>query len=377
MKVGFDATTLTMRRTGIGRYTLELLRALRRYETDVDLVLMAHRPLDPDLSRNGLASIRRLRGPGLPVKLAWMQTMLPVELAAARLDLCHFTNYHAPLASPLPMIVNLHDMSLILAPGRHPSRRVLTMRPFLRTVAHRAAAIVCLTESAREDAVDTLGLDPSRVHVIAAGPAAGFTAVSDEALLDDAARRYGLRRGFLLCVGTIEPRKNLVRLVEAYARLRAGGFAEPLVLAGALGWKYGDLFLRIESLGLRDAVRMPGFVPDEDLPLLLGLCGAFVYPSLYEGFGLPIIEALACGAPTVTSDRGAMAEVAGDAAVLIDPMDTGSMADALRVVLTDPSTRQRLREAGPRRAAGFSWQRAASQTTQLYRSVLAHVEARR
>ncbi|MGI8533793.1 MAG: glycosyltransferase family 4 protein, partial [Candidatus Limnocylindrales bacterium] len=315
MRVGFDATTLTMQRTGIGRYTLELLRALARHEPDLELVLMAHRSLDADLSTNGVGALRRLRGPGLPVKLAWMQTLLPVQLAAARLDVCHFTNYHAPLASPLPMVVNLHDMSLILTPRRHPSRRVLTMRPFLRAVARRAAAVVCLTESARRDAIETLDLEATRVHAIPAAPAARFQPITDPAELNETAARYGLGPGFLLFVGTIEPRKNLVRLVESYAHLRADGFDRPLVLCGGLGWQYAELLERIDALGLQGSVRLLGFVPDDHLPRLLSLAGAFVYPSLYEGFGLPIIEALACGTPTVTSDRGAMAEVAGDAAL--------------------------------------------------------------
>lgn len=369
MRVGFDATTLTMQRTGIGRYTLELLHALVRHEADLELVLMAHRSLDADLSNNGVATLRRLRGPGLPVKLAWMQTLLPVRLAAARLDVCHFTNYHAPLASPLPMIVNLHDMSLILEPRRHPLRRVLTMRPFLRAVARRAAAVVCLTESARADAIETLDIEPARVHAIPAAPSACFVPITDPGVLHETAERYGLAPGFLLFVGTIEPRKNLVRLVEAYSRLRSDGFDRPLVLAGTLGWRYADLLERIDALGLEDAVRLLGFVPDDDLPLLLSLAGAFVYPSLYEGFGLPIIEALACGTPTVTSDRGAMAEVAGDAALLVDPTDVGALTIALSQALNDNATRTRLRAQGPLRAAEFSWERAAHQTAALYRAV--------
>ena len=370
MKVGFDATTLTMERSGIGRYTLELLRALMEHEPALDLRLMAHRPLDGDLRANGIGHLPRLRGPGLPIKLAWMQTLLPVELAASGFDVCHFTNYHAPLATPVPMIVNLHDMSLLLTPERHPSRRVMTMRPLLRGVAHRAAAVICLSESARADAIRVLDLDPAKVRVVPAAPASAFRPVGDGSTLAAAARRFGLEPGFLLFVGTIEPRKNLVRLVEAYARLRAGGFGAPLVLCGGSGWKNGDLVARIDALGIRPHVRLLGFVPDEDLPLLLNLCGAFVYPSLYEGFGLPIIEALACGTPTVTSDRGATAEVAGDAALLVDPEDVEALTSGLARALYDEPLREALRAAGPVRAADFSWERAAHATASLYRDVV-------
>jgi glycosyltransferase involved in cell wall biosynthesis len=370
VRVGFDATSLTMRRTGIGRYTLELLRALHEYEPSIELILMAHRRVAADVTAGGLESLASIGGPGLPVKMAWMQYVLPLHLSRRRVDLAHFTNYHAPLVRRVPYVVNIHDTSLITSPERHPAKRVIAMRPLLRAMARRSEAVLTLTESARQDVIAFLGVDPQRVRVVPAAPAPGFGPIDDAARLDAVARRFRLERGFLLFVGTIEPRKNLVRLIEAYARLRRDGFDKPLVICGGWGWKSSDIKPTVAGLGLESSVVFTGFVSDDDLMALLNLAGAFVYPSLYEGYGLPIIEALACGLPTVTSNRGATAEVAGDAALLVDPEDTAALAEALALALSDEPTRTRLRAAGFRRAADFSWERAAHETVRVYRDVL-------
>ena len=372
MRVGFDATSLAQQLTGIGRYTLELLRALTRYEPDLDIVLMAHRPVDGTLARERVPMRPMLPSLQLGNRSGWMQTALPVAVARGRLDVCHYTNYHAPLLRQSPYVVNVHDISLLHGAANHPARRVMVMRPLLRTVARRADAVICLTHAAGNEVAEELDVDPARVHVIPAAAADYFQPVADPARLDAVGGRYGVKPGFLLVVGTIEPRKNLVRLVNAYATLRKRGFSESLVICGGWGWKSDDLKPEIERLGLTEAVVFTGFVPDADLVGLLSMCGAFTYPSLYEGFGLPIIEALACGAPTVTSDRGATAEVAGDAALLIDPEDTNALTEALALALFDQPTRARLRAAGLERAKHFSWERAAHETADLYRAVAAN-----
>lgn len=367
LRVGYDVTSLTMQRSGIGRYALELLCALVRAEPENEYRLLSHRALRADAAAAiASAGLHRLRGPGFPSRIAWMQGILPVALAAADLDVCHFTNYHAPILARGPFVATFHDMSLILSPREHPRLRVATMRPLLRAVARRAAAIITPTEGARMDALRVLEIPPERVHVVPEAPAATFRRVTDVAALDAVRARYRLEPGFLLALGTIEPRKNLSRLVDAYLALRRDGFAEPLVLCGALGWGYSALLDRLRAPELEGAVRILGYVPDADLAPLLTLAGAFAYPSLYEGFGLPIVEAMACGTPTVTSDRGAMAEVAGKGALLVDPEDTAALANALGCALGDVPTRRRLAVAGPQRAADFTWEGAAHRTAHIY-----------
>jgi glycosyltransferase involved in cell wall biosynthesis len=351
--VGVDVTPLAGPRTGVARYVLELVTALMQEESSVDLRLLTNRRLvDPDIEAQ-LRAIPRLRAPLFPSRAAWMQVILPVALAAQHVDVCHYTNFDAPLLSRTPAVVTIHDMSLLMFPEQHPARRVLTLAPLMRAAARRARVIVCPSESARRDTIELLKLAPERVRVVAGAVAPGFRPITDQNVLSAARMRYGVGSDYLLFIGTIEPRKNLVRLAAAFARLRARGYGGQLVICGSWGWKSTDLRPAIDGLGIADAVVFAGFVPDEDLVALLNGAAAFVYPSLYEGFGLPIAEAMACGTPVVTADRGATAEVAGGAALLADPTDVESLVDALTRVLGDADERASMRSKGFVRAAQF------------------------
>jgi glycosyltransferase involved in cell wall biosynthesis len=370
MRLGFDVTPLTGPAAGVTRYTLELLRALRENAQEIDLVLLADgRPHDAALARE-LDALPRLRTPWIPSRAAWMQTALPLALARAHLDICHYTNYAAPVMSRTPSVVTLHDMSLITNPEQHPTQRVVTLRSVMRHVARRARAVACPTESARREAINVLGIDPRRAHVLPGAVAPIFRRLPDSVATNATLTRYGIMSGYLLFVGTIEPRKNLLRLARAFATLRQEGAEAQLVICGRWGWKSNDLRPAIERLGIADAVVFTGFVPDDDLVALLNGAMAFVYPSLYEGFGLPIVEAFACGAPVVTSDRGATAEVAGGAALLVDPTSDESLTDALRRVLSDTAERHRLSAAGLARAADFSRSSAARRAVGIYEAAL-------
>jgi glycosyltransferase involved in cell wall biosynthesis len=362
LRVGYDATMLT-NRAGIGRYSRELLRALVRHEPGNEYLLMSHARTRV---RAGAVTVARLQGPALPWRAVWVQAVLPVLQRIEPLDVCHFTNYHVPLAPGRPYVVTLHDLSLLTMPHLHPRRRAALGRSLIRMTTRGAAAVVTPSHAVREEATRLLELDPVRVHVVPEAPAPLFRRIRDEQVLARTAGRYGLRPGFLLTVGTLEPRKNLEQLLAAYVRLRSDGFGEPLVLCGARGWATGPLMRRIADTRLNGAVRLLGHVPDTDLPPLLSMAGAFAYLSVYEGFGLPAIEALACGTPTVASDRGAIAEVTAGAAVHADPADVREVTDALSLALTDERTRRRLRTAGPARASAFTWELAAHRTAEIY-----------
>jgi glycosyltransferase involved in cell wall biosynthesis len=240
----------------------------------------------------------------------------------------------------------------------------------MRHAARHARAVVCPTESARRDAIEVLGLAPAKTHVVSPPVAAMFNRAPDENVVVETLQRLGVHPGFVLFVGTIEPRKNLVTLARAFARLRAAGFGGQLVICGGWGWKSHDLRPAIDDLGISDEVVFTGYIPDADVVALLNAASVFVYPSLYEGFGVPIVEAFAAGLPVVTSDRGATAEAAGGAALLADPESPIAIADAIATVLSDPDERQRLRVAGLARAAVFSRANAARQAVRVYESVL-------
>ncbi|HEX8967606.1 MAG TPA: glycosyltransferase family 1 protein [Chloroflexota bacterium] len=352
MRIGFEVTPLTSPHSGIGTYAANLLEHLVRRNGDVIL------PLSPQTGG-------RLR----LNKTVWMQTVLPWALAGDRVDVCHFTNNVAPMYVPCPVVMTIHDMTLWLCPEHHPRQRLLAMRPVIPLAARRAAAIITVSQSAKRDIVRLLGVAESKVHVVYEAPAAQFRPLPRGPALDSLRRQYGLPEHIVLYVGTIEPRKNLVRLLHAFARLpTANASARALVLVGARGWKDSSVFQTVDQLGLGERVRFLGQVPIETLVGLYNLADVLAFPSLYEGFGLPIVEAMACGTAVVTSRSGSLGEIAGNAAEFVEPTDTDSIAHGIQRVLDDDAWRTELRRRGRVRAGAFSWAEAAAQTVSVYRS---------
>jgi glycosyltransferase involved in cell wall biosynthesis len=265
-------------------------------------------------------------------------------------------------------VITIHDLTTLLFPEFHtPQVRALQDQK-LRFTQTQADVVIAVSESTKRDLEQHLGLDPSRVHVVHNGVDSSFHPLPAEDLVA-ALSPLGLApQDYILNVGTIEPRKNLVRLLEAYARLwqTAPRTTPKLVVAGAKGWLYERVFDRVDALGLEDHVIFLGRVESQVLPALYNGARLFVYPSLYEGFGLPVLEAMACGAPTITSDGSSLPEVAGDAAVLVDPHDVVQIAEAMGELLEDAGKCDRLRQAGPKRATQFTWEAAARQTLAIY-----------
>jgi glycosyltransferase involved in cell wall biosynthesis len=299
-------------------------------------------------------------------RLVWMQTQAPRLLRRLDADVAHFTNGMIPLASPVPTVVTIHDMSLTLYPRCHPLRRVLLNRPLVDLAARSADAVITVSHSAKRDIQRLYGLSPERVHVVHEAAAPSFRPARDRAALARVRRRYGLAERFILYVGTIEPRKNLATLVNAFVARRAD-LPHQLVCAGPYGWLSRDLERRIAPLRSAGAVVIAGYVPFDDLPALYTLAEMLVFPSLYEGFGLPVVEAMACGTPVVTSDVAALLEVTGGAAHHVDCRDAVSLGDAIVALARSRGWREQLSARGLERALAFSWQRAARETLDVYR----------
>jgi glycosyltransferase involved in cell wall biosynthesis len=369
--IGFDATPFEVRqRSGVSRYASELLQALLAREGN------AGKPY-----RYTLLTSRTLNGnapPGafeqsqwhFPNRSVWMQAVLPMELRRMQPALCHFTNMIAPLAAPCPFVLTLHDLSLLLHAETQPTKSLMAVRPIMARAAHKAAAIIAVSHAIKQEIVAELGVPAHRVRVIYEAASPAYHPIHNNEKLDAVRQRYGLHAPFVLFVGTIEPRKNLPVLLQAFAQLRRMGHAEQLVLAGGLGWKYQATLQHIESLGLRDCVRQIGYVPDADLPAIYNLARALAFVSRYEGFGLPILESMACGTPVITSNGSAMAELGESAALLVDPNKPEAIAHALHRVLSDEVLHDALRCAGLVRAAQFSWAKAAAETAALYEECL-------
>jgi anaerobic magnesium-protoporphyrin IX monomethyl ester cyclase len=371
MRIAFDGTTLRPGRTGVGYYTEHLLHELAGMSAD-DLIVMSNRGIDTTLPLpDGVQVAIDAQGAGRRVpRMVWMQMLAPRMLQRLAPDVAHFTNGIVPLASTIPAVVTIYDMSLTLYPRYHPLRRALLNRPLVNLAARRADAIITISESSKRDIVKLYGLGPERVHVIHGAAAQSFRPVRDLTERDRVRQRYGLADRFVLYVGTIEPRKNLPKLIEGFAKLRkVRKLDHQLVCAGPYGWLSGDLDGLIKRLGIEDAVRFTGYVPFEDLPALYSLAEMFVYPSLFEGFGLPVIEAMACGTPVITGRVSALAEVAGSAVERTDRLDADSLEEAMASLASNRDRREELSALGLERARTFSWERAARETLDVYRLV--------
>jgi glycosyltransferase involved in cell wall biosynthesis len=364
--IAFDGTTLTPGRTGVGYYTEHLLQHLARevVNTGDEIVVVSNKPIDTQAPLP--PHVRVHDGHRFPIRIGWMQLRAARALESLRPDVAHFTNGMIPIGSPVATVVTVHDMSLRLYPNCHPLRRLVLNRPLMHVAIRRASSIVTVSNSARRDLLRLHRVAPDRVSVVHEAASPVFRPISDRARLDDIRARYGLPRSFVLYVGTIEPRKNLLRLMAAFASARKAGIPQHLVCVGPYGWSSRDLAGRIERLGIQDVVHFTGYVPFEDLPAIYNLGDFFAFPSLYEGFGLPVVEAMASGVAVLTSNTSSLGEIAGDAAETIDPTSTDAITDAIVRLATDRELRRDLAERGLRRSLGYSWAQTARDMLAVY-----------
>jgi glycosyltransferase involved in cell wall biosynthesis len=310
------------------------------------------------------------------VPLAWEASRL-VQAAAFALEgrPGRFDLYHEPayllLGKRLPAVVTVHDLSFVHFPETHPAGRVRVLHKRLPRSLAAARAVITDSLAVREEITAHYGVRPEKVHAIPLGVSPRFRPRSADEI-EPLMRRLQLTAGaYLLCVGTLEPRKNLVRTVRAYSSLPAELRKRfPLVVVGAVGWHESSIVAELEPLARSGEARFLSYVDEDSLTSLYAGARGVLYPSLYEGFGLPIAEAMASGAPTLTSNAGCMKELADGAALLVDPMDIAGIAQGLRRLLEDDATRARLRAAGLERARHLTWQRCAERTLQVYRQAL-------
>lgn len=355
----------------MSNYFRQLIWHLAEIDCENEYTLLLH-PQNADLFRVDRPNFRTVVVP-MPGRQAhyWEQALLPFTLRRLDLDLVHFVGFPAVLAQRKPTIVTMHDLTY---KTRSETRGDWLSRFhwsfFGDRGARRADHVITVSEHTRHDLEAWLHIPPERITVTYEAPASIFRPVETEIVRAITRGKYGIEGRYILFVGTLEPVKNLARLIDAFAIARERSGIEPsLVVAGQKGWRFADIFARVERLGLQDQVVFTGYVPDSDLPALYSGADVFVMPSLYEGFGLPVLEAFACGAPVITSNVSSLPEVAGDAAILVDPLNVEALAEALEHVCTDDYLRQNLRLAGLARAAQFSWKRCAEETRAVYRQV--------
>jgi glycosyltransferase involved in cell wall biosynthesis len=372
MAIYIDVSSAVHSKAGLGRYADSLARALLRREPERFALFFNRGP--NTCPPEGLEWV-----PARSVRAgykAWRMAVWLGHLAGLSFDrllpgaeLFHATEHLLLPLRRVPTVLTVHDMIFKLFPEHQKRLNFWYLNAAMPLYCRRAAAIITVSEWSKGDIVAHYGVDPSKVTVIYEAASPEFALIPDR-LVADARRHYGLPERFLIHVGTIEPRKNLSRLIEALARLRAEGLTIPLVAVGSRGWLYEGFFRKLDELGMSDQVHFPGYVPAGDLPLLYNAASVAVLPSVYEGFGLPLLEAMACGAPTLSSNRSSLTEVGGEAAYYFDPYDLDAMVEAIRTVWRDTALQAEMRRQGLKQAARFSWDRAAAETCGVYDSLL-------
>jgi glycosyltransferase involved in cell wall biosynthesis len=293
---------------------------------------------------------------------------LSAELRRNPVDVLH-VQFTAPPFSPCPVVVSIHDLSFEHLPQTFKWRSRKQLRITVRRTARQASQVIALSEYARNDIVKTYEVSPDKISVIPLAAADHFRPIRDEEELQRVRQTYGIEGEYMLSVGAIQPRKNLGRLVAAYSHLRGAkpeGKLPKLVLAGKCAWLYDETLRAIKELELSDSIILTGYVPESDLPALYSAALCFVYPSYFEGFGLPPLEAMQCGVPVIVGDRTSLPEVVGDAGVLVDPFDVNALAAAIEKVISDSNLRAKLSVQGLARAKLFEWRETARQTLAVY-----------
>jgi glycosyltransferase involved in cell wall biosynthesis len=372
MLIGIDASRATAaRRTGTENYSLHLIRNLLNLGGTHRFRLYFNQAPVPDLFPEGVDQR------ALPFSRLWTHIRLSWEMLTDPPDLLFVPSHVLPLVHPQHSVVTVHDLGYLYHPEAHTLSQNLYLRWSTSYNVRSASRVLADSEATRRDIVQHYKVPEEKIAVVYPGRDESLAPVTDPAILDAIRARYGLTGSYLLYVGTLHPRKNLVCLVQAFSLLLESLAAShqstasnlQLALAGQKGWLYDEIVREIRKLDLADRVVLGGYVPGADLPALLSGALAFVFPSLYEGFGFPVLEAMACGTPVVCSNVSSLPEVAGDAALLVDPEDVGALADAIQRLVGDEELYRDLVERGYRQVQRFSWRRCAEEALQVLEAV--------
>jgi glycosyltransferase involved in cell wall biosynthesis len=380
MRIAIDYSAAVNQRAGVGRLVRNQVLALADVDRANDYTLVYARPNDGAITQfpvavNFTRREVRLRERWLAILWHRAKIPLPVEwLLGGPVDVFHSPDFVLPPLRSARGILTVHDLAFLMRPECADARLRTYLEEVVPRSVRRADYIIADSENTRNDLVVLLGVPPSLVSVVPGGVEGRFAPVTDPALLAEARQRLGVGDApFVLAVGLLEPRKNLNRLMDAFAVIKGRGapLELKLVLAGGRGWLVDGILAHHEASPVRDEILLPGFVPDELLPAIYSAATVFAFPSLYEGFGLPLLEAMACGTPVVASRASCLPEVAEGAALLVEPSSIESLATALEQALSDHALRTDLRRRGRQRAAQYTWRRAAERLLGVYEKVAA------
>jgi glycosyltransferase involved in cell wall biosynthesis len=374
MRIGIDYTAAINQSAGIGRFVRNLFREVTRLDPENQYVMVHAAPNTGrvvSIPDGPNVSEKQLRFRERTMTALWhrLHVPIPVDFLAGGLDVFHAPDFILPPLHRGISILTVHDLAFLIHPECADDRLLMFLERAVPRSCERADYIVTDSENTKNDVICLLDADPGRVFVVPGGVDEAFHPASADAIAE-VRRTYNIWKPYVLAVGVIEPRKNLPRLIDAYARFRLRTGAEhQLVIAGGKGWKWEETFRTAEQCGFADDIVFTGYVPDQSLSALYSGAEVFALPSLYEGFGLPVLEAMACGTAVVCSDTSSLPEFAADAAILVSPEDTNAIAEGLERVCLDELVRNDLRTRGSKRAAEFTWERSAELLLDVYQKV--------
>lgn len=357
MKIGIDIQTTLGQKTGFGFYVSNLVRELKKVDRDNEYFLFRPKQ-DEDLSA--------------PKRFLWDQVILPRKAKEAKVDILHQPAFSAPIFYRGKVVVTVHDIIAILFGEDIPFGSRLYFARWMPFSYRRADFIITVSQSTKNDLVSHLGIEEEKIKVIYEAPSETFFKKIPQKEIDKVKQKYQTGKNFLLHIGTLNPRKNLEFLVSVFAEITKTFPQYNLVITGKRGWYYESLFRLVKKLDLGKKVVFPGYVPDEDTPALYQGATIFLFPSLYEGFGLPPLEAMASGVPVVSSNTSSMPEVVAGAGVLLSPKDKSGWVEAIRGLLENKTLLRELQRKGKRQATLFSWQKTALETKKVYEDLSHH-----
>lgn len=359
MIIGIDASRAALaNRTGTETYAFEVIRALATH-ADADHLLRLYTPRPP---AGTWISSPFVETRVIPLPRLWTHLRLAAEIAQNPPDVLFVPSHVLPLISTVPAVVTVHDLGYLHFPETHTRFQRWYLNFTTRRHTRIARRIIADSAATKNDLVRFYRAPAEKIHVVHLGISTTIHRVENPAAT---VKKYGISGEYLLYLGTLQPRKNLLRLLTAFQKISAEFPGVTLVLAGGKGWLFDQIRQQIDRLQLDERVVLPGFIPEADKSALLSGATAYLFPSLYEGFGLPVLEAMACGTPVLIGNGSSLPEIAGDAALAVNPLDSAAIADGIRRLLTDPALRQSLVSKGFRRVRQFSWEKTGAEIWQI------------
>ncbi len=355
MRIGIDTQTIIAQKTGFGSYVQNLISVLREIDSKNEYVF-----LNPN-KKGDLST---------PARIWWDQVAFPFRLLSKKVDIVHKPAFSAPIFYPFKTVVTAPDLIGKLYPENFSTTSKFYWVQLLPFSLKKANKIVAISKNTKQDIIKLLNIPEEKIKVIYLGKHSQFKPIENLHFLDKVRQKYSQGKPFILYVSTLEPRKNHLNLLKVFNIIvKEHKIKHNLVLTGKRGWYYKELFEFVEKNNLQDRVLFVGYIPDSDLPSLYNAADLFVFPSLYEGFGLPILESMSCGLPVISSNASSMPEIVEGAGILLDPKDTKAWADAIYKVLTNKNLQKEMGEKSLQQAKKFTWEKCAQETLGVYEEV--------